>query len=408
MTRMYVGSEVGKLHRVLLHRPELSLRRLTPRNFEDLLFDDVVRVARAATEHDLFVKTLKTHGVEVLLLHNLLAETLEMAEARTWVLDHQVQETSLGPGLARSVRDYLENMDGEAMASALIGGLTQDDLANPSHSLTAELIVGETDFILPPLPNHLFTRDTSCWIFGGVSLNPMAKVARLRETVHLKAIYRHHPLFADARWDTWFDGVAMGRTDASLEGGDVLVLGNGAVLAGISERTTPQGVEMLAERLFAGGVADRVIAVDLPKHRSCMHLDTVMTQMDVDCFSVYPRIINEETPSWDLTPGAGGGLNVKRRTSFFQTLASACGQPELRIIPTGGDKYEAEREQWNDANNVLTLKPGTVVGYERNAATIAAMEAAGIEVIKIGGEELGRGRGGPRCMSCPIERDGLS
>ncbi|MEM9529310.1 MAG: arginine deiminase [Pseudomonadota bacterium] len=407
MARVYVGSEVGTLRRVLLHRPEFSLTRLTPRNFEDLLFDDVVRVKRAGSEHDLFVKALEDNGVEVLLLHQLLAETLEVEEARRWVLDHQVPETSLGPGLARSVRDYLEAMDGEAMASALIGGLTQDDLVDPPQSLTAELIVGDTDFILPPLPNHLFTRDTSCWIYSGVSLNPMAKAARLRETVHLKAVYRHHPIFRTSRWGVWFDGVEMGRTDASLEGGDVLVLGNGTVLAGISERTTPQAVEMLAERLFAGGVADRVVAVDLPKHRSCMHLDTVMTQMDVDCFSVYPRIINKDTPSWDITPGTGGGLVVTQRSDFFASLASACGQSKLRIIPTGGDKYAAEREQWNDANNVLTLKPGTVIGYERNGETIAAMREAGIEVITIAGEELGRGRGGPRCMSCPVERDGI-
>jgi arginine deiminase len=371
---------------------------------EDLLFDDVLRVNQAAAEHDRFAETLRQNGVEVLLLQQLLAQTLEDPEARAWVLDRQVTEHQLGPVLAEAIRTHLEQQDAAAIASALLGGLTLDDLAITVSSITSELIVGDTDFLLPPLPNHLYTRDTSCWINSGVSINPMAKPARRRESVHLKAIYKFHPLFRDARFDVWYGGDEQMQDSASIEGGDVLVLGR-TVLMGMSERTTPQAVEMLALRLFRGGGADRVIAVQLPKQRACMHLDTVLTQLDVDCFSHYPPAIHDDIPCWELSLGPTGKLNVKRRRHFFTLLARAMGLDELRWIPTGGDKYAAEREQWNDANNVLTLRPGVVVGYERNVLTIERMRQAGIEVLTIPGEELGRGRGGARCMSCPIERD---
>lgn len=404
MSRLYVGSEIGRLRRVILHRPELSLQRLTPRNMEDLLFDDVLRVNQAAAEHDRFAETLRQNGVEVLLLQQLLAQTLEDPEARAWVLDRQVTEHQLGPVLAEAIRTHLEQQDAAAIASALLGGLTLDDLDITVWSITSELIVGDTDFLLPPLPNHLYTRDTTCWINSGVSINPMAKPARRRESVHLKAIYKFHPLFRDARFDVWYGGDEQMQDSASIEGGDVLVLGR-TVLMGMSERTTPQAVEMLALRLFRGGGADRVIAVQLPKQRACMHLDTVLTQLDVDCFSHYPPAIHDDIPCWELSLGPTGKLNVKRRRHFFTLLARSMGLDELRWIPTGGDKYAAEREQWNDANNVLTLRPGVVVGYERNVLTIERMRQAGIEVLTIPGEELGRGRGGARCMSCPIERD---
>lgn len=374
---------------------------------QDLLFDDVIRVERAGKEHDTFSAVLRSFDVEVLLLHDLLSKVLEDSEARDWILERQVSEQDLGPVLAKTVRDQLERRNPDSIASALVGGVTLDDLETTENTLTGELLVGDTDFVLPPLPNHLFMRDTSCWIFGGVSVNPMAKRARRRESVHLQAIYRFHPLFQNARFDVWYRGVDSQIGGASIEGGDVLVIGNGTVLMGLSERTSPQAVEILALRLLQKGAAKRIIVVELPKQRSCMHLDTVMTQMDVDCFSIYPVVIDNDIPSFELTLGANGMLKLRRIERFFAAIEKALGVDHLRLITTGGDKYAAEREQWHDANNVLTVKPGTVITYERNVRTIEKMQAAGITVVPIPGEELGRGRGGARCMSCPVERDEL-
>ncbi|BCL68422.1 Arginine deiminase [Vibrio nigripulchritudo MADA3029] len=406
MSKLYVGSEVGQLRRVLLNRPERALTHLTPSNCQELLFDDVLAVEAAGEEHDTFAQTLRDQGVEVLLLHDLLVETLAVPEARTWLLNTQISDFRYGPTFARELRSYLSEMDDEHLATVLLGGLAYSELPIASSSMLPKMHQ-PLDFVIEPLPNHLFTRDTSCWVYGGVSLNPMMMPARQRETNHLRAIYRWHPVFAGQDFIKYFGNEDLHYDNANIEGGDVLVIGKGAVLIGMSERTTPQGVENLAAGLFETGQATEVIAINLPKHRSCMHLDTVMTHMDVDTFSVYPEIMRNDLETWRLTPNGGKAMNVEQVPNYIHAVEQALGLDQLKIITTGGDNYEAEREQWNDANNVLTVKPGVVVAYERNVYTNEKYDKAGIEVLTIPGNELGRGRGGARCMSCPIERDGI-
>lgn len=407
MNKFYVGSEVGQLRKVIVHRPELSLKRLTPSNCESLLFDDVLRIERAGKEHDQFCQVLSDNDVEVFRLTQLLAETLGNPKAKTWILDRQINKYRYGETLAKEVYAHLKVMDNLSLAKHLTGGLTVAELNSDCKSMTLNTL-RETDFIIDPIPNHLFTRDTSCWVYGGVSMNPMAKMARKRETVHLRAIYNFHPMFKNADFISYLGNDEHNYDHASIEGGDVLVLGRGIVLIGISERTTPQGVEQLSRALLKTGQAKKVIALPLRKARSCMHLDTVLTHMDIDCFTYYPEVIKADMECWELTLDRYEDVVACRSSEgLFKTIAQSLGLDALRMVPTGGDAFEAEREQWNDANNVLAIKPGVVVTYERNIHTIRNMEEAGIKVLPIPGEDLGRGRGGARCMSCPILRDDI-
>ena len=418
MVSFGVHSEVGRLRKVMVHRPELSMRRLTPTNHDDLLFDDVLWVERAQYEHDQFVSKMQERGVEVYLLQTLLAEALAASEeCRQKLIELAASEYTVGLSLVDEVRATLADLKPDQLATHLIGGLTVAESGLDldkfrTQSLPAAALDDESMFVLPPLPNTLFTRDSSCWIYGGVSVNPMFWPARRLEAYNVAAIYRYHPMFVEADFDYWYPPLGDdGRFEAqdfgrsSLEGGDVQPIGNGTVLIGMSERSQARMIEQVAAALFEKGAAERVIAAVMTKDRAHMHLDTVFTMLDRDKATAYSRVV-DNIGAISLRPGSNGKrFHVTKDESFVGAVADAMGVSELQVVPTGGDTYQQEREQWDDGNNVVALEPGVVVAYERNTYTIEKMRAAGVEVITIEGFELGKGRGGGHCMTCPILRD---
>lgn len=403
---MRIDSEVGRLEAVLLHRPGRELEELTPEFLEEMLFEDIPWLKKTQEEHDAFAAALRARGSRVYYYTELMQEILRDEQVRSSIIDELVESSRVGStGLRQEIREYLEGRSAEELVEVLTAGLPKDRIDDAGgRDRLSRYIREASPFYIRPLTNLYFTRDPGAVIGEGLAVSAMKTPARMREALILRYLHEHHPLFsreAGGRMPLWYRPEDLD----SIEGGDILVLSPQTIAVGCSARTGADGIQRLAERLFAESERLReVLVLQIPFIRAFMHLDTVLTMVDRDTFTIYPGI-KERIELFRLSPGGDGSVRVSALDDLEGSLARSLGVSSVRFIESGGgDAVTAAREQWNDSTNTLALAPGVVAAYDRNTASNDALREAGIEVVEIAGSELVRGRGGPRCMSMPLRR----
>lgn len=403
---IHVTSEIGKLKTVMLHRPGREIENITPDSMYRLLFDDIPYLPIAQEEHDYFAQTLHDQGIEVLYFEKLAAEALADQDVKEEFVDRMVAESGYAAGLIHDVlKEYLLAMNTQDMVNKIFEGVRREEIDLPHMTLQQAAEDTEWPFVMDPMPNAYFTRDPQASIGDGLSINRMTFPARQRESLITEYIIKHHPRFA-GQVNVWRDR----NHETHIEGGDELVLSDHVFAIGISQRTTADAIEDIAKNLFKKSNYDTVIAIKIPHNHAMMHLDTVFTMIDYDKFTVHPAILDENghVDNWVLHPGKDGEITMEHHTDIKEVLKKALNKDDIDLIPTGnGDPIIAAREQWNDGSNTLAIAPGEVVTYNRNYVSNDLLRKHGILVHEVRSSELSRGRGGPRCMSCPIVREDL-